>query len=167
MSQPPSSLSSGAFIQEKTFSTYNREQGKTYAKVRRDYHPSLYQLVLDHHTSTGGRLDTLVDVGCGPGLAIRGLAPKFTHAIGVDPSEGMIETARSLGGTSSTSLPIRYEISTAEDLGSNLSEPIKDGTVDLIIASNAAHWFDMSRFWPRYVCGSCHPFLHPLFTMSI
>jgi SAM-dependent methyltransferase len=134
-------------VTEKTFSSYDREQGNKYAKARRDYHPSLYQTVLDRHTSTGGKLHLLLDVGCGPGLAIRVLAPYFTHAIGLDPSSGMVDTARSLGGVDSTSSPIRYELSTAEQLGSNLSPPVEDGSVDLITASNAAHWFNMPAFW--------------------
>jgi trans-aconitate 3-methyltransferase len=136
------------FPTEKTFSSYNQEQGKAYAQIRRDYHPSLYQTIISHHTSTGGQLDTLLDVGCGPGIAARGLDSHFAHAIGIDPSEGMIATARSLGGVTSTSEPVRFEVSTAEDLGGNLSPPIQDSSVDLITASNAAHWFDMSRFWP-------------------
>lgn len=70
------------------------------------------------------------------------LAPRFTHAIGLDPSEAMIATARSFGGSSSTE-PIRFDISTGEDLGSNLSPPVLDGTVDLITAATVAHWFDM------------------------
>lgn len=61
----------------------------------------------------------------------------------------MISTARSLGGVSSNSEPIRFDVSTAEDLTSNLSLPIPDGSVDLITAATAAHWFDMSGFWPR------------------
>jgi trans-aconitate 3-methyltransferase len=136
------------FSSEKTFRSYTHEQGATYAQNRRGYHPNLYQIILDHHTSTGGQLTTILDVGCGPGTAIRKLAPRFTHAIGLDPSEGMISTARSLGGVSSTSQPIRFEVSTAEDLGSQLSPPIPDSSVDLITAATAAHWFDMSRFWP-------------------
>ncbi|KAK7415771.1 hypothetical protein QQX98_005684 [Neonectria punicea] len=132
---------------EKTFSAYNSEQGKNYANVRPDYHPSLYQTVMDQHTSTGGQLDTLLDVGCGPGLAARALAPHFAHVVGLDPSEGMISTARSLGGATSTAEPLRYELSTAEDLGRTLSPPIADSSIDLITASNAAHWFDMPGFW--------------------
>lgn len=137
-----------AFKQEKTFASYNHEQGKAYAQVRRDYHPSIYQAVLDHHTSTGGQLDTLVDVGCGPGNAARQLGKHFKHAIGLDPSQGMISMARSLGGTTSTSETINFEVSDAQQLGANLSPPIEDSSVDLITAATAAHWFDMSKFWP-------------------
>jgi ubiquinone/menaquinone biosynthesis C-methylase UbiE len=127
------------FPTEKTFSSYNQEQGKAYAQIRRDYHPDLYQTIINHHTSTGGELDTLLDVGCGPGTAARGLAPHFAHVIGLDPSEGMITTARSVGVVTSTSEPVRFEVSTAEELGGNLSPPVQDSSVDLITASNAAH----------------------------
>ncbi|CZR66547.1 related to trans-aconitate 3-methyltransferase [Phialocephala subalpina] len=133
---------------EKTFSSFNKAQGANYAQNRRGYHPNLYKTIIDHHTSTGGQLTTVLDVGCGPGIATRALAPQFIHAIGLDPSEGMITTARSLGGVTSTSEPIRFEISTAEDLGSHLSPPVEDLSVDLITAATAAHWFDMKHFWP-------------------
>lgn len=135
---------------EKTFSSYDQQQGKAYAQARRDYHPNVYQTIIDHHTSTGGKLDTLLDVGCGPGNAARALGVFFDHVIGLDPSDGMLETARSFGGESATSKPIRYEVSTAEDLGQTISSsPVEDSSVDLITAANAAHWFDMPRFWPR------------------
>jgi len=137
------------FPTEKTFSSYTQDQGANYAQNRPGYHPELYKTIIDHHTSTGGQLDTLLDIGCGPGTAARALAPHFAHAIGLDPSEGMIQNARSLAGASSTSEPIRFEISTAEELGGNLSPPIQDSSVDLITAATAAHWFDMARFWPR------------------
>jgi SAM-dependent methyltransferase len=135
------------FPTEKTFRSYNHEQGKAYAEIRLDYHPNLYEAVINNHTSTGGQPDTLLDIGCGPGTAVQTLAPRFVHAIGLDPSEGMITAALSLGGVTSTSEPVRFEVSTAEELGENLSPPIQDSSVDLITAANAAHWFDMSRFW--------------------
>ena len=139
------------FAKEKTFTAYNQEQGKKYAQARRNYHPKVFQTVLDHHVSTGGQLDTLLDVGCGPGMVTCTMAPHFAHALGLDPSEGMISTARAgdNGVLTSTSEPIRFEISTAEELGTKLSsQPIQESSVDLITAGNAAHWFDMSGFWP-------------------
>lgn len=134
--------------QEKTFSSYSKEQGKAYSQLRPDYHPALYQTVLDQHAASGGQLDTLIDLGCGPGNVARYLGEHFAHAFGLDPSDGMIATARSLGGTTSISEPIHYEVSIAEDIGSNISPPIPNHSVDLITAANSAHWFDMARFWP-------------------
>jgi SAM-dependent methyltransferase len=61
----------------------------------------------------------------------------------------MIDNARLLAGASSTSEPIRFEISSAEDLGVSLSSPVEHSSIDLIVSSTAAHWFDMSRFWPQ------------------
>ncbi|KAJ5176699.1 uncharacterized protein N7482_002576 [Penicillium canariense] len=147
MPDPATMSKSSITTTEKTFSSYNQEQGKAYADARPDYHPALYQFVLDQHTSTNGQLGTLLDVGSGPGNVARALGKHFAQAIGLDPSEGMVSTARSLGGTTSTSEPIRFELSTAEDLGTNLSPPIQDASVDLITAGNAAHWFDMPHFW--------------------
>ncbi|KAN0090284.1 S-adenosyl-L-methionine-dependent methyltransferase [Hyaloscypha variabilis] len=130
---------------EKTFSSFTKEQGANYAQNRRGYHPKLFQTIIDHHTSTGGKLDTLLDVGCGPGTTTLDFASRFKYAIGLDPSEGMIATARS----SNTSPTIQFDVSTAEDLGSHLTPPIADASIDLITASTAAHWFNMTLFWPR------------------
>lgn len=150
MSIPTSKTIPTTHVVEKTFRSYNSDQGKFYAQNRRDYHPSVYQFVLDQHSSTGGELDLLLDVGCGPGMAARALAPNFAIVYGLDPSEGMIATARTLeGGITSTGEPIRFEISSAEELGATLNPPVQDGSVDLITASNAAHWFDMPSFWRR------------------
>lgn len=134
---------------ETTFRAFSREQGANYAEHRIDYHPRLYNLVLGFHESTGGQRDTILDAGCGPGTAVRTLAPLFAHAVGIDASEGMIAVARSLGGVSSTSEPIRFDVSTVEEAGSQLSPPVAEGSIDLLIAATAAHWFDMSAFWPQ------------------
>ncbi|OCT53921.1 methyltransferase [Cladophialophora carrionii] len=157
MSSSTTDSSSAPIItKEKTFSTYNVEQGKHYAQTRRDYHPKVYEAVLDHHTSTGGQLDTLLDVGCGPGNVTASLAPYFAHAIGIDPSEGMLTTARAttvavrtLHGTGS---PIRFDRATAETLllpggTAATTTTTSSGSADLITAANAAHWFDMPGFW--------------------
>ncbi|QIX02538.1 hypothetical protein AMS68_008055 [Peltaster fructicola] len=133
--------------QETTFSTYSKAQGQAYSQIRRDYHQNVYDTVISKHTSSGGQLDLVLDVGCGPGLATRTLASKFAHAVGLDPSSGMIETARSQGLVTATNEPVRFEVSSAENLGASLEHPITAGSIDLITAANAAHWFDLPRFW--------------------
>ena len=130
---------------ETTFRSFTEKQGSNYAQHRHDYHPRLYNAVINHHKSTGGQFDTLLDVGCGPGIAARGLAPLFNHTIAIDPSQGMIDSALALP----TPTPIRFAVSSAETLGAELSPPIPDGTIDLITAATAAHWFDMPKFWTR------------------
>ncbi|KAL4758908.1 putative S-adenosylmethionine-dependent methyltransferase [Aspergillus foveolatus] len=133
---------------EKTFRSYTSGQGKNYAQNRLDYHQDVYNLIVEHHTSTGGKLDTLIDVGCGPGNVASNLSKHFVHTIGLDPSEGMIATARALNSSpADDSGKLRFEVSTAEDLGSNLSPPIADSSIDMIVAATAAHWFDMPAFW--------------------
>jgi trans-aconitate 3-methyltransferase len=134
---------------EKTFKSFTNEQSENYAKARPTYHENVYKTVIDYHTSKGGHLDNVIDVGCGPGLATIGIAPYFALVTGLDPSEGMIETSRSAGGTSASGEPIRYEVSSAEHLGQDLEPPVANASVDLITAATAAHWFDMTVFWPR------------------
>jgi ubiquinone/menaquinone biosynthesis C-methylase UbiE len=126
-------------VTEKTFSKFTQSQGANYAQHRAGYHPTLYKTITSHHTSTGGELNTLLDVGCGPGTVARVLAPEFQHAIGLDPSEGMIHQARLLGGTSGSGDEIRFDISSAEELGSHLALKVEEGSVDLITAATAAH----------------------------
>jgi len=137
-------------MSEKTFRDYTSKQGATYAQFRPGYHPRLFEILLNYHTSSGpGRFDLVLDVGCGPGQAVRSLAPRFTRAIGIDPSEGMLEIARATGGTSANSEAIRFETSSAELLGTDLDPPVEEGSVDLIVAATCAHWFDMPVFWHR------------------
>ncbi|GAB1314693.1 hypothetical protein MFIFM68171_04903 [Madurella fahalii] len=132
---------------ETTFRAFSKDQSDNYAVSRRDYHATLYNAVVEHHKSTGGEFDTILDVGCGPGFAVRALAPLFKHAVAIDPSEGMIKTAQSITDVSTHA--IRFGISTAEDLGSDLSPPIAESSVDLLVAATCAHWFDMPKFWAR------------------
>jgi SAM-dependent methyltransferase len=145
---------------EKTFTAYTPSQGALYAAARRDYHPSVYAAVLGQHASDPAAPHALlVDVGCGPGRATAALAPHFDRALGLDPSAGMIATARSLAATyprSRSGAPIRFAVSTAEALGADLSggaegdgggPAVAPGTASLVVAANAAHWFGVPAFW--------------------
>ena len=63
----------------------------------------------------------------------------------------MIEAAETVPSSTRSGKAITYEVCSAESLSglSALKEFSKDGlgTVDLITAATAAHWFDMPRFW--------------------
>jgi SAM-dependent methyltransferase len=130
--------------EESTFRSYNEADSKLYAQLRRKYHPSVYNTLLTHHTFTGGQLSHVLDLGCGPGLATQDLAPHFAHATGLDASPNMISFAQTLGLKTASSEPVDFRVSSAEAM-----DGIADDSVDLITAANAAHWFDMPRFWAR------------------
>ncbi len=141
----------GAPNVDPTFRNYDFASAQKYLEHRSGYPDKLIDLVISQHTSSGGGLNLVLDVGCGPGMATRSLAPHFQYGIGVDPGKSMIEVARTVPSSSKSGKPIRYEVCSAETL-SDLSA-LKDHSsddracVDLITAATAAHWFEMPRFW--------------------
>ncbi|KII85655.1 hypothetical protein PLICRDRAFT_115646 [Plicaturopsis crispa FD-325 SS-3] len=129
-----------ATFAKSTFNTVS------YAAFRPSYPRQLYDYVFKYHgSSPGARWDTAVDLGCGTGQATTELTP-FKRVVGVDPSAGMIagarETlkARSLDGTGQ----FEFVQSAAEDLSF-----LPDGSVDLMVAAQACHWFDWKKMWPE------------------
>ena len=129
-------------INDPTFRSYSSFQAALYASARSSYPPALYDPLLSYHTSTFGVLHTVLDVGCGPGNAVRDIAPSFEVAIGVDPGEEMLNTARRLGGNTAVDDPIAYCVAGAEELGS--VEQLGESSVDLLIAAIAvrSHTFE-------------------------
>jgi trans-aconitate methyltransferase len=120
---------------DPTFRSYTAEQAKYYAEHRSAYNQKLYDIVLNHHTNTGGKLDLYVDLGCGPGKSTRDIAVMFDEAIGVDAGQSMIEQARAAGGKTKSGKDVRYEIMPAEELSK--LEGLKPGSVDLLTAATA------------------------------
>ena len=126
-------------LTDPPFRFYSTVQAQTYAVERRSYPNELYDIVLNYHTSTGGKLNQLLDVGCGPGNATRDLSVAFDSAIGVDPSTEMIATARSRGGKTRSGDDIKFEVSLAEEC-SKIDE-VGSETVDLLTAAMAVSQF--------------------------
>src|SRR5262249_28039025 len=79
--------------------------------------------------------DTVVDVGCGPGTAVRRAARHGTSVVGVDPAPGMLRVARMLTRPSDR---VRFAPGTAEAL------PLPDASASVLgsIAS-VHHWADL------------------------
>jgi SAM-dependent methyltransferase len=126
-------------LPDPTFRSYTSAEVKTYATHRLSYSQSLYSAVIQHHASTGGQFDLLLDVGCGPGNATRDVALEFERAVGADPGEQMIEAAREIGGTTKSGEDIRFVVQGAEEIAGTegLQEVNGEGKVDLLIAAMA------------------------------
>jgi ubiquinone/menaquinone biosynthesis C-methylase UbiE len=120
---------------DSVFRTYKGTQARRYDEGRPAYAPALYQTILKYHDNNNGHRGTVVDVGCGPGRATRELARFFDNAIGIDPSENMIDTARQVGGAAHTGKPIEYYVSPAERIADLEVLPV--GKVDLLTAAAA------------------------------
>jgi ubiquinone/menaquinone biosynthesis C-methylase UbiE len=79
--------------------------------------------------------DTVLDIGCGPGTAVRRAARLGATVSGVDPAPVMLRVARLL--TRSTG-QVRYLMGTAESL------PVPDGSVSVVWAvASVHHWADL------------------------
>jgi ubiquinone/menaquinone biosynthesis C-methylase UbiE len=82
----------------------------------------------------------VLDVGCGSGLLLQGVATRWPEAVelvGVDPAPRMVERAR---GALAGHARVRVEQAAAERL------PFPDGEFDLIVSALAFdHWRDQRR----------------------
>ena len=100
-----------------------------YAAYRPHYPPALIAAL---RAETDG--ETAWDVGCGNGQLSLDLAGAFARVIATDPAQAQLELA--------TPHPrIEYRQAPAEASG------LADASVDLVVAAQAAHWFD----WPRFL----------------
>jgi SAM-dependent methyltransferase len=112
----------------------------SYAAFRPSYPPAIFKTVLSYHSPPS---NILLDLGCGHGLISRELAPHFKTVLATDPSPSMIAQAES--STPKDEYPaIEFRCASAEDLNF-----IEDGTLDMVVAGQAAHWFDYSKVWPE------------------
>jgi len=116
-----------------------KDTGARYLAYRPTYPPALYEHILAYHDSSAeAERDFCIDIGCGPGIVTRAIAPQFKRTLGVDPSDSMIQAAKGVEGQQG----IEYAIGNAEDL-----KDIKDGSVDLVIGGTMAHWLDPEPFY--------------------
>lgn len=104
--------------------------GQAYARFRPEYPPELATYLASIAPDTS----LAVDIGCGTGQLTRQLAAHFATVIGVDPSADQITHAAPLANLS-------YACAQAENL------PLAERSASLITAAQAAHWFDLPRFY--------------------
>ncbi|KAJ3022021.1 hypothetical protein HKX48_007176 [Thoreauomyces humboldtii] len=102
-----------------------------YALSRPVYTPKLYSSILAYHK---GGTSLALDVGAGSCQVAKDLANKFERVEATDPSIVMV--------TGIKDLPSNVTISKAN--AENLLT--SSATADLLVAGQAAHWFDLPRF---------------------
>ncbi len=81
--------------------------------------------------------DRVVDIGCGPGSAVRAAAARGARAIGVDPSPVMLSVARRLTGRH------RSDIRWADGAAESIPVPAGEATVVWSVMC-VHHWADVA-----------------------
>jgi SAM-dependent methyltransferase len=101
-----------------------------YAAYRPRYPDALVD-ALAERADTGG---VVWDVGCGNGQLSVALAERFRRVIATDPAQAQLDRAIAHPR-------VEYRRASAEDSG------LSGASVSLVVAAQAAHWFD----WPRFL----------------
>jgi SAM-dependent methyltransferase len=102
-----------------------------YARYREPYPPEFFQKVAEEVGLRG--VETLLDVGCGPGMLAIGFAPFVGSCIGLDPEPGMIAAAKSAAAEAGVPLSLIH--------GRIEEFPITK-TSDVITIGRAIHWLE-------------------------
>ncbi|MCP3063668.1 class I SAM-dependent methyltransferase [Myxococcus sp. K38C18041901] len=111
--------------------------GEAYARYRPTYPDELAR----HLAQVSPDTRMALDVGCGNGQFSCQLGDHFDAVLGLDPSADQLAHA----------VPharVRYRVGSAENLD------VADHSASLVTAAQAAHWFDLPRFYEevRRVC---------------
>jgi SAM-dependent methyltransferase len=112
------------------FKDHFSERAALYRTYRPHYPDTLFRLLAD--LAPGHSL--AVDTGTGNGQAAVGLARYFNRVIATDPSVPQLANARAANR-------VEYKVARAEATG------VSSGSVDLVTAAQALHWFDTSAFF--------------------
>ncbi len=100
-----------------------------YERYRPTYPAALVDWVVDN-AALQPRAD-VADLGCGTGISTRLFAARGYRVVGIDPNEAMLAKARAAGGAA------RYV------RGESAATGLAPGSVDLAMAAQAFHWFDL------------------------
>ena len=112
------------------FKDHFSRQAAAYSRYRPGYPPELIAYVASVAPSRG----LAIDCATGSGQAAVALATHFERVIGVDGSVPQLLRSLSAAG-------VTYVAALAERL------PVRTGCADLLVAAQAAHWFDFERFY--------------------
>ena len=116
-------------VAHMSFKDHFSRQSAAYSRYRPAYPPQLVEFV----AAQAPARRAAADCATGNGQAAVALAAHFDLVLAVDGSASQLSRAR-------PHPRVRYAAGLAERL------PLRDGSVDLVAAAQAAHWFDFARF---------------------
>jgi ubiquinone/menaquinone biosynthesis C-methylase UbiE len=112
------------------FKDHFSDRASTYASRRPSYPPELVEYI----AGLAPARNVAWDCGCGSGQMSVPLAKSFARVVATDASSEQIAHA--------TPHPkVEYSVAPAEKTG------IAQGSVDLIVVAQSAHWFDLPKFY--------------------
>ena len=123
----------------------NSFKASYYHRFRSSYPDTLVHRILSYHNEVStNELDTLVEVGCGTGIATKLFMNHFKQCIATDPSSRMLECAKNTFPKDSN---VTFKIAKGEDL-------MEDGeitlnSVDMVIGAQSIHWCDFDTLFEQ------------------
>lgn len=117
-----------------TFRDHFSGVAEQYAASRPGYPSALIERLASLATSGAAGARRAWDAGCGSGQLSTLLADAFDEVLAADASPQQIAAARPHARVS-------YRVAAAEASG------LEAGTIDLCVAAQAVHWFDLNRYY--------------------
>jgi len=102
-----------------------------YARYREPYPPKFFKKVAEQIALRGD--ESLLDIGCGPGLLAIGFAPFVGSCTGLDPESAMIEAAKAAAAEAGVALSLIH---------GRIEEFPPTRTYDVITIGRALHWLE-------------------------
>jgi SAM-dependent methyltransferase len=115
-----------------SFKDHFSGHANAYAKYRPDYPAELFAYL----ATVTPQKEVALDCATGSGQAALGLAEHFSLVVASDGSVSQLQNAE-------RHPKVAYVANLAEQ------PALRDRTVDLVVAAQAAHWFDHERFYPE------------------
>ncbi len=113
-----------------------------YARYREPYSLEFFARVAEQIGLHG--TETLLDVGCGPGLLAIGFAPYVERCSGIDPEAAMVAAAKSAAAEAGVAL--RLTQGRIEEFSAENSFP--ENPFDVVTIGRALHWMDRTAALP-------------------
>jgi ubiquinone/menaquinone biosynthesis C-methylase UbiE len=108
-----------------------------YSQYREPYPPAFFHNVAERIGLRGN--ESLLDIGCGPGLLAIGFAPFVEHCIGIDPEPAMITAAKAAAAEARVALSLIH---------ARIEEFSAARIFDIITIGRALHWMDRTATLP-------------------